>query len=265
MIFSFNTCHFVLFSFLSLSANAETVRGVHRELVDCSSGVNLNTAGTFAILAKTGISTVPTSVITGNIGVSPIAATAMTGFSMKPGSDPTHTLSDQVIGNGKCFASDYLSPTPTMMTAAVSDMEGAYTAAAACDAGVGGNLNLGGGLIGGETLNPGVYTFDRDIVISGDVTFDAGGDDTKVFIVQTTGNVIVGSGMRVHLAGQAKASNIVWQVAGFVDMGTTAHMEGVLLVKTGVVFKTLSSLNGRILSQTAVTLDSATITQPPTV
>eukprot|EP00527_Entomoneis_sp_CCMP2396_P000263 CAMPEP_0198140588 /NCGR_PEP_ID=MMETSP1443-20131203/3740_1 /TAXON_ID=186043 /ORGANISM="Entomoneis sp., Strain CCMP2396" /LENGTH=66 /DNA_ID=CAMNT_0043803069 /DNA_START=59 /DNA_END=256 /DNA_ORIENTATION=+ len=39
--------------------------------------VNLGTAGDFAILAAAGISTI-NSTITGDIGVSPIAATAMT-------------------------------------------------------------------------------------------------------------------------------------------------------------------------------------------
>ena len=40
--------------------------------------VNIGTAGNYAILAETGISTVPDSVITGDIGVSPIVATAIT-------------------------------------------------------------------------------------------------------------------------------------------------------------------------------------------
>ena len=35
--------------------------------------VDLGTASNFAILAKSGISTVPTSVVTGNIAVSPIS------------------------------------------------------------------------------------------------------------------------------------------------------------------------------------------------
>jgi hypothetical protein len=75
-----NNCRFAIFSFLSLSASAETIRGAHRELdavtpsiihpvkVDIGSVITKN----FAILAKSGISTVPTSFITGNIGVSPI-------------------------------------------------------------------------------------------------------------------------------------------------------------------------------------------------
>jgi hypothetical protein len=52
-------------------------------------------------------------------------------------------------------------------------------------------------------------------------------------------------------------------VAGFVDAGTTSHLEGIFLVKTKAVFKTGSSLNGRILAQTACTLDTATIREPP--
>jgi hypothetical protein len=54
---------------------------------------------------------------------------------------------------------------------------------------------------------------------------------------------------------------MVWQVAGYVDAATTSHLEGIFLVKTKVVFKSGSSLNGRILAQTASNLDSATITQ----
>jgi hypothetical protein len=43
--------------------------------------VNLGAAGRFAILSKSGVSTVPGSMVTGDIGVSPIAASAITGFS----------------------------------------------------------------------------------------------------------------------------------------------------------------------------------------
>ena len=39
------------------------------------------TAGYYAILAKASISTVPDSIITCNIAVSPITGTTMTGFS----------------------------------------------------------------------------------------------------------------------------------------------------------------------------------------
>ena len=83
--------------------------------------VNLGTAGNFAILAKSGISTVPTSAVTGDMGVSPIAATAMTGFSLILDSTGTFSTSSQVTG--KAYAADYTSPTPSNLTTAVSNME----------------------------------------------------------------------------------------------------------------------------------------------
>jgi hypothetical protein len=63
----------------------------------------------------------------------------------------------------------------------------------------------------------------------------------------------------VTLDGGVLASNVFWQVAGDVSVGTGAAMEGVLLVQTAVTFKTGSSLNGRILSQKACALQKATI------
>jgi hypothetical protein len=243
--------------------------------------VILGTAGNYAILAKTGISTVPTSAITGNIAVSPIAATAMTGFTLFL--DPTSMLfstSTQVVGSA--YSASYGGATAVALTTAVSDMETAYNEAAGhstswgslssgvatiCvnDDGTGCTpfLNLKGGEIGGLKLGPGVYTFNTDVTIynGAGVTFNANGDASAVFIIQTTGSVKQAAGKRVTLEGGALAQNIFWQVAQGVVVGATAHMEGVILAKTAVVFQTTSSLNGRILSQTAVTLDAATIVE----
>jgi hypothetical protein len=58
------------------------------------------------ILTKTGVSTVPDSVITGDIGVSPIAATAMTGFGLIMDSGGEFSTSSQLHGTGKAFPSD---------------------------------------------------------------------------------------------------------------------------------------------------------------
>ncbi|MDA1296964.1 MAG: ice-binding family protein [Chloroflexi bacterium] len=42
--------------------------------------VDLGSAGNFVILSKSGITNVPTSAITGNIGTSPITGAAITGL-----------------------------------------------------------------------------------------------------------------------------------------------------------------------------------------
>jgi hypothetical protein len=140
-------------------------------------------------------------------------------------------------------------------------METAYTDATSRGPGVGDDyLNLLDGLIGGATLEKGVYTFGSNIAINSDIYFDGTADD--VFILQTTGNLVLASGAKVILEGGVLPENIFWAVAGFVDVGTTAHLEGVLLVQTKAVFKTGSSLNGRVLAQSAVTLDTTTIVEP---
>jgi hypothetical protein len=266
MKFSFNTCHLALFFLsLSLSANAETVRGVHRELDLAEAPVDLGMAGSYVILAKTGISTVPASAITGNIGVSPIAATAMTGFSLTLDSGTQFSESTQVVG--QAHAASYGGAIATDLTAAVSNMEAAYTAAAGRTKGAGERLNLGAGVLGGAFGGPnvplltGVYTFDTGVTIGSDITFS--GSDTDIFIIQMTGNLMQVAGTKVLLAGGALAKNIFWQVAGNVKVRVGAHMEGILLVKTDVLFMTGSSLNGQVLAQTACNLQKATITIKP--
>ncbi|CAE8729157.1 unnamed protein product, partial [Polarella glacialis] len=193
----------------------------------------------------------------GNIGVSPIAATAITGFSLTADSTNEFATSTQVAGN--VYAADYAPPTQSALTVAIGDMETAYTDAAGRVA-LPENTNLNDGDLGGQTLGPGLYTFSVPVTMPTDLTLE--GSDTDKWIFQMSGNLDMAANTKVILEGGALASNIVWQVAGKVEVGTTAHMEGILLVKTKADFLTGSSLNGRILAQTAVTLQSSTVTQP---
>jgi hypothetical protein len=72
----------------------------------------------------------------------------------------------------------------------------------------------------------------------------------------------VGNTVNIVLAGGALPQNIFWQVAGFVDVGTTAHVEGIFMCQTSITLQTGASINGRLLAQTAVVLDQSTVTQP---
>jgi hypothetical protein len=244
--------------FLSAAAMVSTVSGT------CETDISdaLGDAGNFVILAKTGISTVPTSAITGDIAISSetITSAAITGFSLIIDDEGKFSTSSQVSGN--VLAPDYDLPTPSHVNATVMEMEDAYDEAVGCIATINGEVNLKGGLIGGETLTPGLYTFTEDVSIAAGKNLTFTGGESDIFIIRTTGNVLQAVATSVILAGGAKAKNIFWSVAGRVDVGADAHMEGILLVKTGVTFITGSSLNGRIFSQTAVTLQKATITQP---
>lgn len=212
-------------------------------------GINLGLAGNFVILSKTGITSVYKSTITGDIGSSPITGAAM-------------VLScGEVTGN--VFSVDASGPAckttnATLLTLAVGDMQTAYTDAA-------GRvnpdyLNLGAGTIGGKTLLPGLYKWTSSVNIPTDITISGGPDD--VFILQVAGTLNMSSGVRVTLSGGAQARNIFWQVAGAVTLGTTSHFEGNILGKTGINLQTGGSINGRLLAQTAATLQMNTVTMP---
>jgi hypothetical protein len=67
---------------------------------------------------------------------------------------------------------------------------------------------------------------------------------------------------KILLAGGARPKNICWEVAGRVDLGTTAHGEGIILTQTAVTLQTGASMNGRLLAQTAVNIDSSTVVAP---
>lgn len=218
------------------------------------SPVNLGTAANYAILAKTGISTVPASVITGDVAVSPAATSYLTGFAL---TDATgYATSTQVTGF--LYGSDMASPTPINLTTAVENMITAYNDAAGRT--LPDNSNYYSGALGGLTLAPGLYKWTSTVTIDSDVTISGGADDTWIF--QIDGDLSLANAYSVILSGGAQAKNIVWQVAGEVIMGTGAHFEGVVLTQTAVTMNTGATMNGRLLAQTNIALDQATVTEP---
>ena len=217
--------------------------------------VTLGAAGHFVILAKTQISTVPASIVTGDIAVSPAAASYITGFSLTSDATNTFSLSPQVTG--KVYAADYTSPTPSNLTTAVSDMGLAFTDAAGRAPDV---SELAAGNLGGLTLEPGVYKWGTGLLIPTDVTL--AGSATGVWIFEIAQDLTVSSATRVVLSGGALAKNIFWQVSGLVDLGTTSHLEGNLLCQTAITLRTGASVNGRLLAQSAVSIDGSTVVEP---
>jgi hypothetical protein len=119
---------------------------------------------------------------------------------------------------------------------------------------------MGAGEIGGLTLVPGLYKWSTGVSISTAVTLSGGPND--VWIFQIAQGLTQAPAMNVVLAGGAKPKNIFWQIAGAVTIGTTAHMEGIVLSKTSIVLQNRASVNGRLLAQTAVVLDQNAVTKP---
>ncbi|MFA6301073.1 MAG: ice-binding family protein [Candidatus Paceibacterota bacterium] len=226
--------------------------------------VDLGTAGDFVILSKTGITTTPGSVetdITGDLGISPAAASDMTGFGLVL--DSSNTFSTSSLVTGRIFASDYSGGggvTPAMLTIAVSDMEAAYTAALVPATTV---LNAGTGNLGGMTLLAGVYTFDTSVTIPADLTLDGSASD--VWIFQISGDLSIASATSVLLTGGATADNVFWAVAGTTTLTADSVFEGTILggpATTAIALQDGATLNGKALGQKEVTLIGNTITDP---
>lgn len=218
--------------------------------------VNLGTAGSYVILAKSGVSTTGTTSVVGDVAISPAAAAFVTGFSLT--ADATNTFATSAMVTGKVWAADYTAPTPAALTTAVLDMQTAYTDAA------GRTLpdftELGAGNIDGMTLTPGLYKWGTGVSIPIAVTLTGGAND--VWIFQIAQDLTVGNGAIVTLSGGAQAKNIFWQVAGQTTLGTTAAFKGIILSQTLISFNTGATLRGRALAQTAVTLNATAVTQP---
>jgi hypothetical protein len=257
--------------------------------------VDLGKADDYVILSQTGITTVVPSVITGNIAVSPIAATAMTGFVFTMEGNGHSAKAPQI--SGKAYAASYGGGTPAKLTTAVSDMQAAYLDAKGRSNSDAARSNLGSSLGGAgpggssNPLTPGVYTFGAYITIGGDLHFNGmcsiacilllfqtnlltplnhknicvslsplfSGDG--VYIIQVASYLSMTGGYSVVLENCASAEDIFWQVVGYVTIGAAAHMEGTILTPGAVTFVTGSTLNGRIYTQTNVALQTATITR----
>jgi hypothetical protein len=229
-----------------LKVDENSNKGKHKKLET----IELGTAKGFAILSKSGVTNVPPSAVTGNVGTSPITGAALL------------LTCPQV--SGTIYTVDAAGPLPCRetdaprLTTAVLNMQTAYTDAAGRS-----NpdfLNKGAGIIGGLTLYPGLHKWTSTLLIPTDITISGGPND--VWIFQVAGTLTMSSAVRMTLEGGAKASNIFWQVSGAVTLGTTSHFEGNLLGKTSIAVQTGATVNGRLLAQTAVTLQMNTVKIP---
>ena len=216
--------------------------------------VLLGMAGNYAILAKSAIANVPISAVMGNLGLSPAAASYVTGFPLTKAG--THWTTPQVVGG--IFAADNDPPTPSNLTTAVANMQTAYTDAAGRP--TPDFTDLGAGAIGGLTLVPGLYKWASSLTIPTNVTLAGAAND--VWIFQITGDLKLSAAKAMTMTGGAQAKNVFWQVAGSVDFGTTSHSEGIVLCKTAITLGTGASINGRLLAQTAVNIAGSTVTEP---
>ena len=215
--------------------------------------VDLQSAGGFAILAGSLISNVPTSAVTGNVGLSPAAGSNITGFG-----------TNEIVGI--VYTADASGPAGSVpdavgLTAAKGDLTTAYNDAAGRTSV---DMVLLAGNIGGLTLTPGLYKSSGSLEIStGNLTFDARGNSNAVFIIQIASTLNVETNRKVYLQGGALAENIFWQVGTSATLKSTAVFKGNILADQSISVNTGVAINGRLLARiAAVTLEGSTLTKP---
>lgn len=190
--------------------------------------------GDFSVLAGSTVTNTGATVVTGDVGVSP--GTAITGFP--PG-----------LATGTLHHAD----------AAASQAQATLTAAYNDAAGRSGGATVAGDLTG-KTLTAGVYKSTSSLALTGDLTLDAQGNTSAVFIFQIGSTLTTGSNSHVVLTNGASACNVFWQVGSSATLGTNSVFDGNILALTSITLTTGANLQGRALARNgAVTLDSNTI------
>jgi hypothetical protein len=223
--------------------------------------VILGTAANYAILAKTGVATVPSSIVTGNVGLSPAARTYLTGWSLITEPTDTYFTSAQVVVPFKLYAADQVGGTTSAdLGTAVLNMQAAYTDAAGRTATSAATTNVGAGTLTSLTLTRGVYEWGSNVTIPTDLTLN--GSATDVWIFKIAGTLTMAAAKNVILTGGALPKNVFWQVSNTVNIGANTHFSGIILGKTIITLGNLSSIDGRLLAQTDVNVDATTVTQP---
>ncbi|MHB1518637.1 MAG: ice-binding family protein [Acidimicrobiales bacterium] len=221
--------------------------------------VQLGAAAPFAVLAGTAVTDVPTSSITGDVGLSPASGTNYAGLT-------------QAQVTGTIYSTDGTGPAgnvndPALLTTAQNDLTTAYVAAAGQPPTT--TFVTTDNQLGGQTLTPGVYAFGHaataNITASSPLVLNGQGNTNAVFVFQASSDLVTASNSVVQLENGAQACNVFWQVGSSATLNSGSTFVGTIMALTSATLDSGATVQGRVLARNgAVTLDANTITTPST-
>jgi uncharacterized repeat protein (TIGR01451 family) len=197
----------------------------------------LGTTQSFAVLGGASVVNTGSTVIIGDVGVSP--GTVVSGFP--PGTETGGTIhqTDGVAGQAQIDN-----------TAAYLNLAGQTPV----------TKSLTGTDLGGQTLVPGVYSFSSSAQLTGALTLDAGGNSSAVWVFQIGSTLTTASGSSVLLINGAAPCNVFWQVGSSATLGSTTKFVGNIFALTSITLITGATVDGRLLAQNGtVTMDTNTV------
>jgi len=199
--------------------------------------ISIGTADSFAVLGASTVTNTHSSVVNGDLGVSP--KTSISGFP--PG-----------IVNGTIHDDDAVA------TQAQTDaLNKGYNVLK----GLAVTQTLTGQDLGGLTLTPGVYFFASSAQMTGALTVNFEGLSNQMIVFQIGSTLTTGSASSVLIINPGLNDQIWWQVGSSATLGTTTDFLGSILAEDSITLNTDATIGcGRAIALTgAVTMDTNTI------
>lgn len=188
--------------------------------------VNLATVTPFVVLGGSTVTNSGTSVLNGDLGVSP--GTALTGF-------------DTAVVNGATHENNGVAKQ------AQADLIVAYDAAAGQAVPLGNELT--GTDLGERTLSAGTYRYTSSAQLTGALTLDAEGDPSAEFVFQIASALTTAPASSVVLVNGASPCNVHWQVGSSATLDTTTVFQGNLMALTDISLLNGATVFGRMLAR----------------
>lgn len=198
---------------------------------------DLGDAAGFSVLGAT--VTCTSSVIAGDVGISPATAFTNTGCTIAGGMPPATNAA--AVGARADFIDAYAAIKSDTITPCTGTLPSTIT--------------------GPVTLTPGVYCTGAALTGAGELTLDAQGDPNAVWIFKI-GAALTGTNFSVVMINGGQPCNVFWAPSAGVTM-TTSALKGNILAggTTGEITMTAgaNTLVGRALANVAVTMTNANV------